>query len=286
MAIKIFTDSASGISPRIIKELDIGVVELTVIWDRTLEQEIDYPSDDLSSFYERLGIEVATTSHPEPARFVSAFSSWLDADPTNEIICITILKEFSHTYYSAISAAEEIDPQGKRITIIDSGSVAMGEGWQVIAAARACLNNKSCEAIVKAVNSNKNKAIVLFKATDLTSLARGGRVLEAILAVQKKTSFVPIIGMTNGKKPQLAGFSLSNGQSFAKMASKASSYYGKHERVRVGILYTDKIGEAYKMLTSISRKLTIVESVIQQPPRVIGAHTGPIGVTGICIFPA
>ena len=286
MAIKIFTDSASGISSRTLKELNIGVVELTIIWDGTMEQEIDYPSDDLTSFYEKLSREIATTSHPEPARFVSAFKAWLDADPINEIVCITISKEFSHTYFSAISAAEEIDPLGERITIIDSSSVAMGEGWQVIAAAKCVIAGNTRLEIAQLVDSNKSQAIVLFKATDLTALARGGRIPDVIVALQRKISLVPIVGMTEGKKPHLVGFSLSNGQSFTKITNKASSYYGEQKRIRAGIIYTDKQDEAERMLTAISKKFTIVESVVQQPPRVVGVHTGPFGVTGICIFPA
>ena len=217
---------------------------------------------------------------------MSAFKSWLDADPINEIVCITISKEFSRTYFSAINAAEEIDPLGERITIIDSGSVAMGEGWQVIAAAKCVIAGNSRAEITKLVNSNRSQAIVLFKSTDLTALARGGRIPDVIVALQKKTSLVPIVGMTEGKRPHLVGFSLSNGQSFTKITNKASSYYGEQKRIRAGIIFTDKKDEAERMLTAISKKFTIVESVIQQPPRVVGVHTGPFGVTGICIFPA
>ncbi len=286
MTIRIFTDSAAGIQIETLKKYQIETVELTIIWDKNLDQEVDHPTDDLSKFYNRLTNEIATTAHPEPERFKVAFREWLEVDDLNEIICITISKLLSNTYYSAVLAAQAIDPDGSKITVIDSGIAAMGEGWQVIEAARAVTLGKTRLEICDKVYAIREKALVLFKVGDISALVRGGRIPDVVLAVQNRIGLIPIVVMTNGSKARLGAVVLNNRQALKKIAKLAKNNFGDNVSLRASVNYTDCFEEAKKLLEELGENLHLVESIIQQPPRVIGVHTGPKGVTGVCLVPA
>ncbi len=88
---------------------------------------------------------------PPPENFVEAFKSAFAAG-ADQILCLTISSEMSAVYTAARTAAELFTD--KTIKVVDSRTVAFGEGLMAIEAAKSIADGASLdEAIAAAVES-------------------------------------------------------------------------------------------------------------------------------------
>ena len=130
--IALITDSTCDIPDEWIKQYDITVVPLTIVWDG--KEFLDGVDMKAKAFYEKLDKDPQhpTTSQPTPRSFLDAYQSAVD-NGYKEIIVFTISSAMSGTFKSAKQAAEGF---AAPVQVVDSKNNSMGLGWQVIAAAR------------------------------------------------------------------------------------------------------------------------------------------------------
>ncbi|GAH27532.1 unnamed protein product [marine sediment metagenome] len=120
--IAIVTDSTSDIPKNMVKELDIKVIPLTVIFDK--ESFLDDGKEiTISEFYKkiRLAEKLPTTTVPSPKYFIETYTDILQK--YDSIISIHISKKMSGTVNAAELSKKEIP--GKDIEIIDSEYVLL-----------------------------------------------------------------------------------------------------------------------------------------------------------------
>ena len=90
------------------------------------------------------------------------------------IIAIHLAGDFSGTYAAAELAARSFP--GADISVVDSRSVSLGLGLQVIRAARAVRDGLSKENVLHLLEEGRKKAQVLVCLNTLEFLERGGRI--------------------------------------------------------------------------------------------------------------
>jgi DegV family protein with EDD domain len=129
--IALITDSTCDLPDNLLREYDIGVVPLMVIWGtEELRDQVDIKSTE---FYERLVSDPIhpTTSQPPVAAFVQAVRHAKENGAT-EVIIFTVSSGMSSTYQAAKQIENRVDIP---VHVVDSKANSMSLGWQVLAAA-------------------------------------------------------------------------------------------------------------------------------------------------------
>ena len=133
--VAIVTDSSPNIPDEIMKEQNINVVPLTIIWG----EESLYDGVDITpvEFYQRLekAKVMPSTSQPSVADFEVLFRS-LHNDGY-EILAVLLSEDLSGTISSA-TQAKKLLPEAT-IEIVNSKTLAMALGFCVMAAAKAAM---------------------------------------------------------------------------------------------------------------------------------------------------
>ena len=170
--ILVVTDSSSSLPEELIKELDIRVIPLWLIWDdQCFRDGVDI---DPHTFYQRLRTSESLPSSTQPSavEFKEFFQKL--ADECSGIVNVLASSNISGTVDSA-EAAKEFVP-GLPIRVVDSLFSAMGEGLVAVAAARAAASGKSIDEIVAVAEKTRDHTHLLFVVDTLEYLHKGGRI--------------------------------------------------------------------------------------------------------------
>lgn len=278
MAIAVVTDSTADIPSNLVDEAGLHIVPAYVRFgDEQLRDGVDITA---AQFYTRLESkqdEHPTTSQPSPGDFASAFSDILDKH--ERIISVHISSKFSGTYASAVQGAREIDPDGERITSIDSNTASMTTGWAALTVARKLAGGGSYDEAVAA-----GRAVAeanLFAGTPLTLeyLRRGGRMSAAQTMLGNVLHIRPVIGVVDGVIVPLAKVR-SHRRAVRKLAELVEE---RAPLTNLAVMYTTESDEAEELLGDLRQYIKPgSEGVTARIGAAIGAHLGP-GTVGVCM---
>jgi DegV family protein with EDD domain len=151
--IALITDSTCDLPDNLLREYDIGMVPLMVIWGtEELRDQVDIKSTE---FYERLISDPIhpTTSQPSPAAFAQAVHDAKE-DGAEEAVILTISSGMSSTYQAARQIENRVDIP---VHIVDSKANSMSLGWQVLAAARAREEGGDAAAMITAARVSSSR---------------------------------------------------------------------------------------------------------------------------------
>ena len=170
--IAIITDSTCNIPPEMIDQYHIYVVPQHLIWGtEDLLDERDITPDQ---FYERL---VKDPVHPKTAQPPAPdFAREIERacqDGAAQVFLATLSAELSGTFASAKQAAEESQIE---VRVHDSKSVAMGLGWQVVAAARARDKGGGLDEMEAVAEAARKHTCMMLTLDTLDFLYKGGRI--------------------------------------------------------------------------------------------------------------
>ena len=145
MKIGIVTDSTSDLPPDLIEEHSLEVIPTILILEG--KEYADGEGISREEFYERLkGMKKPpTTAAPSIGEFTTRYQK-LFAIGCDHILSIHAATQLTAIVNTARQAADEF---ADRITILDSGSLSMGLGFQVVAAAEAV--EKGLQAAIHAM---------------------------------------------------------------------------------------------------------------------------------------
>jgi len=193
-AIRIVVDSSADIPAQLIKELDITVIPLIIIFGNQAYEDTSLSREE---FWRRANEHSPTTSQPALGAFRNAFARLVDAG--HRVFCLTITGAHSGTFSTATRAAQEF---GDRVTVFDSKSLSMGMGLQAIEAAKLAAQGASLEAIVQRVQSLRDRLHLLIQLETLESIRRGGRLaklMPTIDRVVRMLNLYPILNIVDGE---------------------------------------------------------------------------------------
>ena len=155
--IALVTDSTCDIPDKLLKEYDIKVIPLRILYkDSEYLDKVEIGPDDV---YDRLKDEVPTTSLPRPQDINDTFES-LKNDGFTHVLVLHLSSGLSGTGQLLKNMADDV--KDMVVKVVDSKSISMGLGIQVIEASRAAAANLSFEAVCKAADSTREHTTVHF----------------------------------------------------------------------------------------------------------------------------
>jgi DegV family protein with EDD domain len=168
--IQIITDSAADLPPKIINKYNIHVVPLTVNIDGN--EYIDGVDLSPQEFYKKMAAakNLPKTSQPPVAAFSKMFRNLTSK---GELLCINISSKLSGTYQTACLAK---GISGVDVTVFDSWAATLGQGLQVIKAARLAEKGLSCTEIINKLTQYRNNMNILILLDTLENIVKGGRL--------------------------------------------------------------------------------------------------------------
>jgi len=273
MKIAIVTDSTADIPPEIAKRHQIEVVPAIIVMEgKSME---DGTGISRREFYEKMPTlkTLPTTATPSSGTFHSVYERLFQGG-AQAILSLHVASQLSGIYNTAKMAAQTF---GERVHVIDSGSISMGLGFQVIitaeATATAAIQSLSIENIIQRIKEVQKKIRVIAMLDTLENIRRSGRVSWAtarIGSLLRIKLFVEVI----------EGSVLNMGQ--ARTRRKGIDHLkdlihklGPLERL--AILHSNAEADARQMLAELKLDLPMSPHIVNITP-VIGTHVGANGL--------
>lgn len=274
MTIKIVTDSTCDLPTPVIQDLGITVIPLYInIGDQGYLDGIEISRNEFYSNLASYPIH-PTTGTPGPLSFKKAFDELANNGAT-EIISIHISENLSATIHVARSAAEEY--HRIPVTVIDSGQLSIGTGFQVELAARLAREGKPRETILKAIGDLRSRTFVTAGLNTLEFLRRSGRMNRFMTGIGSLLNIKPILTMLNGQP--------GSDRVRTSLRAEKRLIHLLEERIpieRFALLHTNAYEKAEQFKEKIKDMLPPGEIFSMDITPVIGAHLGP-GAVGYAI---
>ena len=271
MKLGIVTDSTSDLPQDLIEAHALEVIPTLLVLEG--KEYADGKGISREEFYTRLpGMKnLLTTAAPSIGEFTARYQKLFELGCDHILSIHAALQLTTIVNTARQAAAGFLD----RITVLDSGSLSLGLGFQVLAAAEAAENG--LKAALAAVASTRERIKVFAALDTMDNLRHSGRVPYAVAALGGLLSIKPIIELTEGVVKPIGAVRTTR-QANERMASLMKAG-GAMERL--AILHTGAERRAREFLDRMMREIS------QSIPRdilmvgvtpVIGTHVGPNGL--------
>jgi len=271
MKLGIVTDSTSDLPNYLIEQYGIEVIPTILILDG--KEYADGNGISRDDFYKRLpSLQTPpTTAAPSIGEFSARYDSLLTRG-CDHVLSIHAANQLTTIINSARQSAHDFPD---KITVIDSGSLSLGLGFQAIAAAEAAENG--LQAALDAIASTRKQLKVYAALDTMENLKRSGRVPGAVAALGGLLSIKPLIELLDGEVKPIGAVRTTK-QGNERIFNLLQQVGGLE---RLAILHTGAEHRAKELLNAIMQKAS------QSVPRdilmvnvtaVIGTHLGTNGL--------
>ncbi len=271
--VRIVTDSNCDVPADLVARHAIVVVpSLLNIEGRTYRDGLDLSR---AEFYQRLPRlrPLPTTAAQSAGEFEAAYRLCGDAP----IVSIHLAAAFSAIFNAARLGAE---PLGSQVTLVDSGSMSMGLGFQVLAAAEAAERGATVAEVVAAAHSVQQRLRLMAVLDTVEYLHRGGRANAITAGISQLLQIKPLLEVANGKVISLA-----------RLRTRAKAREGLVARIealgpleRLAVLHAAADDDAQTLAERLAPRAAQPPFVVEVTA-VIGTHVGP-GTLAVAAVPA
>lgn len=270
--IAIVTDSAASVPPELAREVGLEIVPMGIqIGNQFLREGIDMTTEE---FYRQLEEkENITTSQPSPGDFLDVYNRLVSK--AKEIISIHVTSKQSGTVRVAELLKEHIPV---RITVVDSESASMGQGFIALAAARAALLGKSREEILEIIKRAKEKVAVFVAVPTMKYLARSGKVSRLQAMVASLLTIKPILGVKDGLV-QAIDKKRSYEQALQRLIDLVEERFPT-EKLTIAVLHSNALTMAEDFKEKVKARLRSAQVFIAEMGASLAVHGGQ-GMLGI-----
>jgi len=151
MKVAVVTDTDASLSLELAQQYGIRLVPISVQFG---EESYDSEYEILDTeIFERIDKEgkLPTTAAPSPGKWAEGFQAAFD-EGADAVLCFTVSRNLSATYDAALMAANDL-LEGKDITVIDTNSLSMAQGFMAIEAAKELKTGATIKEAVDAAKS-------------------------------------------------------------------------------------------------------------------------------------
>jgi DegV family protein with EDD domain len=273
-SIGLVTDSTADIPEDQVRAEGVEVVPATiVVGGQTYQDGVGLTRPE---FYRLLPdlVQPASTAAPSPTSFEAAYDRML-ASGVGRVLSIHLSRRLSGLYGIAVQAAHRF---GDRVSVVDSGQVSLGLGFQVLEAARAIRRGASWEAVQQAVASAGRRIRTIAMIEQIDYARRSGRIDWLRSSIGNLLHVRLLLEIADGLVRRL-GQVRTRHRAIDELFSIAASWGPVH---RLGVVHAAAEDDARALASRLA-------AGVEEPPlvvdvtTVIGTHVGPgcVGVIGL-----
>jgi len=271
MKIGIVTDSTCDLPVALVEQYGLEVIPSILVLEG--KEYIDGQTITRDEFYRRLPAlrTPPTTAAPAMGEYSSRYESLL-SHGCEHVISIHAAGKLTSIVDAARLAARDFEG---RVICVDSGSLSLGVGFQVLAAAEAA--EMGVQAALAAIESAQKRLKVNAALDTMEYLRRSGRVPGAVAALGGLLSIKPLVDLTDG---------------VVKAIAAARTTHQANDRLLNFLLECgplERLAVLHSGLESRAREFldVLMQKASQSVPRdillvnvttVIGTHVGPHGL--------
>jgi DegV family protein with EDD domain len=275
--IRIVTDSMNYLPADLVAQHRISVVPITLLMGQKAYREgVDI---DTETFFEMMSYNhhFPTTSQPTPQDFVSVWRPLLEAG--HQVITILVSGRLSSTLETAKAAAKSFAEDG--LTILDSSSVAMGLGMQVLRAAELAQEGLLRAGIVEVVQRIREALQIVFTLDTLEYLHRGGRINTAKAWLGTLLRVKPLLSLQEGVLEPLEQVRTTR-HAHDRLLELTEDHLRGDRYSWIAVMHSRAAESAQMLLDVLRTRFPQARFFCSEIGPVLGAHLGPGGVGIIC----
>jgi DegV family protein with EDD domain len=271
MKLGIVTDSTCDLPAHLIEQHEVEVIPSILVLDG--HEFVDGQTITRDEFYRRLPAlrTPPTTAAPAMGEYVSRYDALL-SNGCDHVISIHAAGKLTSIVNTAHQAAKDFSG---RVTCVDSGSLSLGLGFQVLAAAEAA--ELGLQAALDAITSTRKRLTVNAALDTMEYLRRSGRVPNAVAALGGLLSIKPLVDLTDGVVKAIAAVRTTH-QANERLLNFLLEL-GPLERL--AIMHSGLEARAREFLNTLMQKASQSaprEILLVNVTTVIGTHVGPHGL--------
>ena len=271
---RIITDSCCDLTPELIRQLDIIVAPLNMLFQGKVR--MDSVGEDIKEVYEALRQgEAASTSALNPDSWASFIEPVLEAG--QDVLVLPFSSGLSTTYQSAVIAATDLEEKypDRKIRVVDTLCASLGQGLLVYYACQMRDEGINLDTLAKWVEDNRLNLCHWFTVDDLMYLKRGGRVSAATALVGTVLQIKPVLHVDNEGHLINVGKARGRKAAIESLAKKMGETAIPGANDVVFICHGDCIEDAEYLAKLVKERFGVKEVVIGYTGAVIGSHSGP-----------
>lgn len=279
--VQIVTDSNSGITPHMARQMGIAGVIATYVnfGDKSYKDSVDLTADQ---FYEMLKAAPSLPKTAAPA--VGDCEAVYRELKGHDVVSLHISKELSATMQAAENAAELLggDPN---ITFIDTRGVNASEALLVLEALRLAKAGHSASEIKVQIAAMLPRVRMHFVLKTLENLKRGGRISNISALIGGVLQMKPILTIKDGKVQPLERVRTS-AKAVQRLQEIALEDLQKQTQPQVLFFQADAAQAIDVFKAEICRQLQLdYDPLVLEAGPAVGTHAGP-GTVGIAYLVA
>jgi DegV family protein with EDD domain len=273
----VVTDSSANVPASLAQQLDIRVVPILLALNgQSFRDGVDITAGDVYRWL-RTNKQLPTTSAPSIGDFLRVYAK--AAQDARSVVSIHLSPKLSATYSTAVAASQLVE--GTPIQVINCQTVAMGQGFVVLEAARAAASGAELDAVIARAKKVASRMVVLATIDTLEYLYRGGRIGGAAALLGTMLQIKPILFVADGyvdvlSRPRTKSKAL---RIILDEVAKEADGVPLH----AAILHAGVPEEAEALRQEVATRFECAELYVTEMTPVMGAHTGP-GVLGIVFY--
>jgi DegV family protein with EDD domain len=266
MTTAIVTDSTADLSEDLLSAYKIHSIPAILVMDG--QSIVDGKGITREEFYQKLPTMQSppSTATPSSGSFEEMYRKLLEQG-VQQIISIHPPALLSGIFNAAVIAAKSVST---RVTVIDSGYVTLGMGFQAIAAAEAALQNLTLKEVLSKVADIRRRTHLVAMLDTLEYVRRSGRVSWARASLGTLLQIKPFITLKNGAVLRL-GETRTRRKGIERLYESLKKL-GSLERL--AILHTNAEIDASQMVSEFTQYVK-TQPLIVNVTSIIGTHVGP-----------
>lgn len=277
-AVVFVADTACDLPDALVVEHGIGLVPTQLI----LQDRVYLDRLELSpaEFFERLRAgSNASTSQPTPQAFAEAYDDALRQG--EHVIVVVVSSRLSGTHASAEAAARRLDPERRRITVVDSRSASLGEGLLVLLGSELAARGWAPRDIARELARVRDRSGGFFTVENLERLLRSGRVGRVQAWLGTKLNIKPIMAITADGTVHPVARTRGAAAARRRLLDRLdAALAGRPQALRLGVVHADLSAFADELAAELVARYHPRQCVTAPITPVIAAHAG-IGAWGV-----